>query len=190
MTDVIGIARIMRPRSMSRELSGTIREILGTCQSVGCTVDGEAPHDLIDKVQRKPYSARAPSAAVVRRAAPVAYACAALGMLFATCLCRAAASAVFFPRYRRAYLNPSIADPRRRDGCSGEVSVTSCGDVCGDSGGFSRSGCAAAVPPSAVTVLYHITTHLLRSSLFRPWSWRSWAACLAYSSFPTRSAVF
>lgn len=52
MTDVIGIARIMRPRSMSRELSGTIREILGTCQSVGCTVDGESPHDLIDKVQK------------------------------------------------------------------------------------------------------------------------------------------
>lgn len=56
MTDVIGIARIMRPRSMSRELSGTIREILGTCQSVGCTVDGEAPHDLIEKVQKKPYA--------------------------------------------------------------------------------------------------------------------------------------
>lgn len=56
MTDVIGIARIMRPRSMSRELSGTVREILGTCQSVGCTVDGEAPHDLIVKVRNKPYS--------------------------------------------------------------------------------------------------------------------------------------
>ena len=51
MQDVIGIARIMRPRSMSREMSGTVREILGTCQSVGCTVDGESPHDLIDKAR-------------------------------------------------------------------------------------------------------------------------------------------
>ena len=56
LQDVIGIARIMRPRSMSRDMTGTVREILGTCQSCGCTVDGEAPHDLIDKAgHRKPY---------------------------------------------------------------------------------------------------------------------------------------
>lgn len=48
--DIISIARSMRPRSMSRELSGTIREILGTCQSVGCTVEGRPPHDLIDEI--------------------------------------------------------------------------------------------------------------------------------------------
>lgn len=51
LQDVIGIARIMRPRSMSRDMTGTVREILGTCQSVGCTVDGEAPHDLIEKAR-------------------------------------------------------------------------------------------------------------------------------------------
>ncbi|XP_015518680.1 large ribosomal subunit protein uL11 [Neodiprion pinetum] len=50
MDEVISIARVMRPRSMSRELSGTIREILGTCQSVGCTVEGRPPHDLIDEI--------------------------------------------------------------------------------------------------------------------------------------------
>ncbi|KAG7205633.1 hypothetical protein KM043_007595 [Ampulex compressa] len=33
LDDIITIARSMRPRSMSRELSGTIKEILGTCQS-------------------------------------------------------------------------------------------------------------------------------------------------------------
>merc|ERR1712018_374546 len=43
-------ARIMRPRSMSKELSGVCKEILGTAQSVGCTVDGMAPHDVIDKI--------------------------------------------------------------------------------------------------------------------------------------------
>merc|ERR1712110_767563 len=50
LEDVIGAARIMRPRSMSKELSGVCKEILGTAQSVGCTVDGMAPHDVIDKI--------------------------------------------------------------------------------------------------------------------------------------------
>merc|ERR1712158_345641 len=48
--EVISIARIMRPRSMSKEFSGTVKEILGTAQSVGCTIDGQHPHDMIDQV--------------------------------------------------------------------------------------------------------------------------------------------
>ena len=51
MDQVIDIARIMRPRSMSRYLSGTVKEILGTAQSVGCTVDGSHPHDKIDEIK-------------------------------------------------------------------------------------------------------------------------------------------
>lgn len=47
---VIDIARIMRPRSMARHLSGTVKEILGTAQSVGCTVEGCHPHDVVDKI--------------------------------------------------------------------------------------------------------------------------------------------
>lgn len=50
MDDVISIARVMRPRSMARELSGTCKEILGTAHSVGCTVDGKPPHDVIDDI--------------------------------------------------------------------------------------------------------------------------------------------
>lgn len=41
----------MRPRSMAKQLEGTVKEILGTCQSVGCTVDGQPPHDIIDKIK-------------------------------------------------------------------------------------------------------------------------------------------
>ncbi|KAM0729799.1 Large ribosomal subunit protein uL11 [Formica fusca] len=48
--DIVSIARSMRSRSMSRTLSGTVKEILGTCQSVGCTVEGRPPHDLIDDI--------------------------------------------------------------------------------------------------------------------------------------------
>ncbi|CBY13122.1 unnamed protein product [Oikopleura dioica] len=51
MDDIISCARTMRPRSGARDLSGTIREILGTAQSVGCTVDGSDPHDLIDQIK-------------------------------------------------------------------------------------------------------------------------------------------
>ncbi|MFS7939077.1 putative ribosomal protein L11/L12 [Helianthus anomalus] len=31
---------------MAKELQGTVKEILGTCFSVGCTVDGKDPKDL------------------------------------------------------------------------------------------------------------------------------------------------
>lgn len=50
MDQIIEIARTMRPRSMARKLAGTVKEILGTAQSVGCTVDGQPPHDIIDKI--------------------------------------------------------------------------------------------------------------------------------------------
>lgn len=48
--DVLAVARTMRPRSMARELSGTVKEVLGTAQSVGCTIDGRLPHDVIEDV--------------------------------------------------------------------------------------------------------------------------------------------
>ncbi|TRZ00590.1 hypothetical protein DNTS_006461 [Danionella cerebrum] len=68
--EIVNIARVMRPRSIARELSEkaysdpalgsravhfsdspcTIKEILGTAQSVGCTIDGRPPHDVIDDI--------------------------------------------------------------------------------------------------------------------------------------------
>ncbi|KAK3244857.1 60S ribosomal protein L12 [Cymbomonas tetramitiformis] len=50
MDDVIEVARIMRNRSNARELKGTIKEILGTAVSVGCTVDGEDPKDIQEQI--------------------------------------------------------------------------------------------------------------------------------------------
>ena len=41
----------MRPRSMAKKLEGTVKEILGTAQSVGCTVDGQHPHDVVDGIR-------------------------------------------------------------------------------------------------------------------------------------------
>ncbi|KAI3511780.1 hypothetical protein L1887_18941 [Cichorium endivia] len=50
LDDVIEIAKVMRPRSMAKELQGTVKEILGTCVSVGCTVDGKDPKDLQQEI--------------------------------------------------------------------------------------------------------------------------------------------
>ena len=46
--EIVNIARQMRHRSLARELSGTIKEILGT---VGCKVSGCHHHDIIDDIK-------------------------------------------------------------------------------------------------------------------------------------------
>ena len=50
MDELFNVAREMRPRSIARHFSGTVKEVLGTAQSVGCTIDGKAPHDWIDAI--------------------------------------------------------------------------------------------------------------------------------------------
>lgn len=46
LDQIIDIARQMRDRSMARTLAGTVKEILGTANSIGCTVNGESPRDI------------------------------------------------------------------------------------------------------------------------------------------------
>ncbi|XP_059948379.1 large ribosomal subunit protein uL11-like [Mesoplodon densirostris] len=48
--EIVNIAGQMQHRSLARELSGTIKEILGTAQSVDCNVDGCHPHDILDDI--------------------------------------------------------------------------------------------------------------------------------------------
>ncbi|CAN6674714.1 large ribosomal subunit protein uL11B [Trichomonascus vanleenenianus] len=50
LDEIINIAREMRHKSFGKELSGTVKEILGTAQSVGCRVDGKPPHVTIDAI--------------------------------------------------------------------------------------------------------------------------------------------
>jgi len=50
MDNVFEISRVMRERSIARKFEGTVKEILGTAQSVGCTIDGQHPHDVIDSI--------------------------------------------------------------------------------------------------------------------------------------------
>jgi len=50
LDEIVDIARIMKEKSLAKELSGCVKEILGTAQSIGCTVDGKPPHDIIDGI--------------------------------------------------------------------------------------------------------------------------------------------
>mmetsp|Transcript_11262 Transcript_11262/g.17126 ORF Transcript_11262/g.17126 Transcript_11262/m.17126 type:complete len:166 (-) Transcript_11262:68-565(-) len=50
LDQVIGIARIMRQKSMARKLSGTVKEILGSCFSIGCSVNGKSPFDIQSEI--------------------------------------------------------------------------------------------------------------------------------------------
>jgi large subunit ribosomal protein L12e len=50
MDEIVEIARTMKSKSLAKELSGCVKEILGTAQSIGCTVDGRPPHDIIESI--------------------------------------------------------------------------------------------------------------------------------------------
>ena len=46
MDDIIDIAKKLRPKSMAIEFAGTVKEVLGTAVSLGCTVDGKNPKEV------------------------------------------------------------------------------------------------------------------------------------------------
>ncbi|KAI1750052.1 ribosomal protein L11 [Xylaria castorea] len=50
LEDIIEIARTMRFKSFSKELAGTVKEILGTAHSVGCQVEGRSPPAIIEDI--------------------------------------------------------------------------------------------------------------------------------------------
>lgn len=43
---ILQVARTMRHKSQSRTLKGTLKEVLGTAFSVGCTIDGKSAKDV------------------------------------------------------------------------------------------------------------------------------------------------
>ena len=46
MDQVIEIAKKMRPKSFAAEFQGTVKEVLGTAVSIGCTIEGKSPKDM------------------------------------------------------------------------------------------------------------------------------------------------
>jgi len=50
LEQVYDITRAMRPRSMAKSFKGTIKEVLGSAVSVGCTVENENPKSLQQQI--------------------------------------------------------------------------------------------------------------------------------------------
>ena len=49
------IAENMRPKSLAREMKGTVNEVLGSCVAVGITVDGKSPKDVQKEIDEGKY---------------------------------------------------------------------------------------------------------------------------------------
>ena len=47
---VINIARAVRFKSMSKKLEGTVLEVLGTANSIGCKVNGKTPMEVQEEI--------------------------------------------------------------------------------------------------------------------------------------------
>ena len=50
LDEIIEIARKLRYKSLAKELSGTVKEVLGTAFSVGCQVDGKSPKVVTEEI--------------------------------------------------------------------------------------------------------------------------------------------
>jgi large subunit ribosomal protein L12e len=44
------VAKVIEEKSMSRNFAGTVKQVLGTCLSLGCTVDKQGPRQIIAKI--------------------------------------------------------------------------------------------------------------------------------------------
>jgi len=52
MPDVIEIAKVIRGKSNARTMAGTVKEVLGTCISIGCTVESIDAREKIAAIER------------------------------------------------------------------------------------------------------------------------------------------
>ncbi|PWN30878.1 hypothetical protein BDZ90DRAFT_229870 [Jaminaea rosea] len=50
LDEAIEIARILRHKSFAKTLAGTVKEVLGTAQSIGARIDGRPAHDVIEGI--------------------------------------------------------------------------------------------------------------------------------------------
>lgn len=51
LDEIVEIARKVRHRSLAKDLSGTVREVLGTCSSMGCTVEGISAAEMCAQIK-------------------------------------------------------------------------------------------------------------------------------------------
>jgi large subunit ribosomal protein L12e len=46
------VAKVIEEKSMAKNFAGTVKQVLGTCLSLGCTVDKQSPKEVIAKITR------------------------------------------------------------------------------------------------------------------------------------------
>lgn len=44
------VAKVIDEKSMAKNFAGTVKQVLGTCLSLGCTVDKQNPRQIIAKI--------------------------------------------------------------------------------------------------------------------------------------------
>ena len=47
------IAKAVEDKSLAKSLEGTVKSVLGTCLSIGCTVDKQNPKKIIEQINNK-----------------------------------------------------------------------------------------------------------------------------------------
>ena len=52
LDQVIEIAKLIKHKSFSKQFVGVVKEVLGTCNSCGCTVDGKSPVAVQKEIDR------------------------------------------------------------------------------------------------------------------------------------------
>lgn len=50
LDEIISIARTVHARTLAKDLKACVKEVLGTCSSMGCRIDGISAHDMTAKV--------------------------------------------------------------------------------------------------------------------------------------------
>lgn len=48
---ILDIARKIRARSLAKDLKGTVLEVLGTCSSIGCSIEGNSANAFTSSVK-------------------------------------------------------------------------------------------------------------------------------------------
>ena len=57
MEQIVRIAKIKRPELLARTLKGAAKEVMGTCVSVGVTIEGKDPRDVQKEVDEGKFDA-------------------------------------------------------------------------------------------------------------------------------------
>ena len=53
MEQVKKVAKLIESKSLAKSFTGTVKQVLGTCCSLGCTVENENPRNLLSKIDSK-----------------------------------------------------------------------------------------------------------------------------------------